>query len=196
MCCHSVNLLYFWPCKCKHQQKEGRAMFEISSVYETCVCYVLWIYFLQIFIILNLYFLIFSCFDRGLVVSQQTYPYRPNPLSPRNILNVSTTFNFCRSNYKVILHERSWITGWSKEILDCNLFLADRNISKSEITQWSLIIESLYWQVFVFWWFKSVRCVEFAFQSFANMEHLLCHTRLKHSDTSSEEQYHFGVLNM
>ena len=131
--------MYFWPCKCKHQQKEGRAMFEISSVYETCVCYVLWIYFLQIFIILNLYFLIFSCFDRGLVVSQQTYPYRPNPLSPRNILNVSTTFNFCRSNYKVILHERSWITGWSKEILDCNLFLADRNISKSEITKWFLL---------------------------------------------------------
>ena len=89
LCCKSIHLVYFSLFKCKLQQKEGRVMYEISSVLKPLVCYVLCIYFLQIFIILNLYFLIFSCFDRGLVVSQQTYPYRPNPLSPRNILNAT-----------------------------------------------------------------------------------------------------------
>ena len=50
-------------------------------------------------------------------------------------------------------------TGWSKETVDCNLFLTDPNFLKSAITQWFL--ESLYREVLVFGYFKSVRCMEF-----------------------------------
>ena len=50
-------------------------------------------------------------------------------------------------------------TGWSKETVDCNFLLTDPKISKSVITQ--LFLESLYREVFVFWCFISVRCVEF-----------------------------------
>ena len=50
-------------------------------------------------------------------------------------------------------------TGWSKETVDCNFFLTDPNFLKSAITQWFL--ESLYREVLVFGYFKSVRCMEF-----------------------------------
>ena len=66
-------------------------------------------------------------------------------------------------------------TGWSKETVDCNLFLTDPNFLKSAITQWFL--ESLYREVLVFWCFKSVRCVEFCLSEIFQYGHLLHHTR-------------------
>ena len=50
-------------------------------------------------------------------------------------------------------------TGWSKETVDCNFFLTDPKFMKRAITQWFL--ESLYREVLVFGYFKSVRCMEF-----------------------------------
>ena len=65
-----------------------------------------------------------------------------------------------------------------------NLFLTDPKISKSAITQWFL--GSLYRAVLVFRCFKSVKCWNFAFRSFSNLEHLLHRTRPKHALTSSD----------
>ena len=50
-------------------------------------------------------------------------------------------------------------TVWSKETVDYKFLLTDPKISKSVLTQW--FSESLYREVWVFWCFKSVRCVEF-----------------------------------
>ena len=50
-------------------------------------------------------------------------------------------------------------TGWCKETVDCNFLLTDPKISKSIITQWFL--ERVYREILVFWYFKSVRLVEF-----------------------------------
>ena len=66
-------------------------------------------------------------------------------------------------------------TGWSKETVTSNLFLTGPEISKSAITQWFL--QSLYREILVFWCFKIIRCVNFAFRSFSNKEHLLHHSR-------------------
>ena len=72
-------------------------------------------------------------------------------------------------------------TGWSLKTVNCNFFLTDPKISRSAITQWFL--ESLYREVLVFWCFKIVRCVNFAFWSFSDKEHLLHHSRPYHSYT-------------
>ena len=84
----------------------------------------------------------------------------------------------CRRAVMVINdNERLWkrTTGWSKETVDCNLFLTDPIFLKSAITQWFL--ESLYREVLVFWCFKSVRCVEFCLSEIFKYGHLLHHTR-------------------
>ena len=50
-------------------------------------------------------------------------------------------------------------TGWSNKTVYCNFFLTDPKFLKNAITQWFL--ESLYREVLVFGYFKSVRCMEF-----------------------------------
>ena len=66
-------------------------------------------------------------------------------------------------------------TGWSLKTVDCNFFLTDPKNSKSAKTQW--FSKSLYMEVLVIWCFKIVRCVNFAFRSFSNKEHLLHYSR-------------------
>ena len=72
-------------------------------------------------------------------------------------------------------------TWWSKENVKSNFFLTGPKLSKSAITLWFL--GSLYRAVLVFWCFKSVKCWNFAFRSFSNIEQLPHHTRPKHSYT-------------
>ena len=79
---------------------------------------------------------------------------------------------FCNDHFCKLKLE---YTGWSLKTVDCNFFLTDPKNSKSAKTQW--FSESLYREVLVFWCFKIVRCVNFAFQSFSNKEHLLHHSR-------------------
>ena len=50
-------------------------------------------------------------------------------------------------------------TGWSNKTANSNFFLTDPKFLKNAITQWFL--ESLYREVLVFGYFKSVRCMEF-----------------------------------
>jgi len=47
-------------------------------------------------------------------------------------------------------------TGWSKETVDCNISLTEPKKSKTAQTQWFL--ETLYWEVLVFWCPICLRC--------------------------------------
>ena len=61
-----------------------------------------------------------------------------------------------------LCHKMGWKlynTGWSNKTVYCNFFLTDPKFLKNAITQWFL--ESLYREVLVFGYFKSVRCMEF-----------------------------------
>ena len=55
---------------------------DVSQTTLNCIFVVDFLDTLIHFITKIPHFLISSCFDRGLVVSQQTYPYRPNPFLP------------------------------------------------------------------------------------------------------------------